>query len=411
MNKSAVSSANQSNRGTIFVLYMLAALGSFTLDLYLPALPVLQRDLHASTVAAQLTLTAATIGVALGQLIVGNWSDAAGRRTPLLWSAGLHLAASAGVALAPDIGWVLLFRLLQGAGAAGSAVIATAVVRDLFHGQAFVRMIARLAIVSGFTPVFAPIIGAQLMGSIGWRGLFALVACYGAVVTVLTMLALRETLPHERRLALRSRLLIARYRSLMTDRSFIGVALIGGLIVSGVFTLMTCSSYLLQGTYGLDSQGYSAFFALNAVSFVIGTQLSARIIRRAMPRTILTITLPMLTVAGFGIIPAASAGPVGITAATMVLLLGAGLSMPCLSVIGMEPNGHQAGTAAAILGAVSFGLAGLTSPVAGAIEVESVVPMSLVIGATQLVGLMILWCLVRPALPKVTPGTRSERLD
>jgi DHA1 family bicyclomycin/chloramphenicol resistance-like MFS transporter len=398
MTQSTAYSATTSNRRTLFVLYMLAAIGPFTVDLYLPALPVLQHDLDATTVAAQLTLTAAAIGVALGQLIAGNWSDAVGRRTPLLWSAGLHVVASVGIAMAPDVGWVLIFRLLQGIGAAGSGVIASAVVRDLFDGQAFVRVVAQLAIVSGFAPVVAPMMGAQLMGWIGWRGLFAFVACYGAIVTVLAMLSLRETLPPERRLQLRPRVLVVRYRSLMTDRSFVGVALIAGLIVSGVLTLVTCSSYLLQGTYGLDSHGYSAVFALNAVSFVIGTQSSARIIRRAMPRTILTISLPLLTIAGFAIIPASSGDVVGITAATMIFMLAAGFSVPCLAVIGMGPNGHQAGTAAAFLGAVSFGLAGLASPIAGAIGVDSAVPMGLVIGTTQVIGVVILWVLVRPAL-------------
>ena len=77
MNQSTAPLANPSNSRTLLVLYLLAALGPFTVDLYLPALPALQDDLTATTVAAQLTLTAATIGVALGQLIVGNWSDAA----------------------------------------------------------------------------------------------------------------------------------------------------------------------------------------------------------------------------------------------------------------------------------------------------------------------------------------------
>ena len=136
------------------------------------------------------------------------------------------------------------------------------------------------------------------------------------------------------------------------------------------------------------------------MSFVIGTQLSARIIRRALPRTVLTVTLPMLAVAGFAIIPASSGDVSGITAATMVFMLAAGLSAPCLGVIGMGPNGHQAGTAAALLGATSFGLAGLASPIAGAVGVESAIPMSLVIGGSQTIGVVILWCLVRPALSR-----------
>jgi DHA1 family bicyclomycin/chloramphenicol resistance-like MFS transporter len=385
----------------LVALYLLAVLGPLTVDLYLPALPMLQDDLDASTVATQATLTATTIGFALGQLIVGNWSDAVGRRAPLLLSTSLHVVASAAIAISPGIEWALSWRFVQGMGAAGGAVIAAAIVRDLFDGHSFVRILARIAVISGLAPVVAPLVGAQFMEVTGWRGLFVFVACYGAAITVVAMLALQETLPVERRLQLRPRILAKRYRQLLTDTPFVGVALIGGLIVSGVFTLVTASSYLLQQTYGLGPQGYSLAFAGNAIAFVVGTQTAARVLRRVSPRTLLSITLPLSTAAGFAIIPASSTGVIGITAATVLFMLGAGLSVPCLQVIGMGRNGHQAGTAAALLGATNFGLAGLTSPLVGAMGVESAIPMGVMMGCTQLIALVLLYSLVRPGLSSV----------
>lgn len=378
------------------LLLVLAALGSLTVDLYLPALPDIQRDLGSSAAASQLTLTATTVGLAAGQLFIGSWSDSAGRRQPLLVATALHVAASVGVATSTDISSVLAFRFLQGAGAAGSSVAATAIVRDVLHGSRFVQMLARLAIVSGLTPVVAPMLGSLLLRLVGWRGIFAVVATYGLFAVLLTVALLRETLPAERRLPLQVRALGARYAVLVRDREFVGIALVGGLIVSGVFTQMTSSSFLLQGKFGLDAQGYAAAFAVNAVAFVLGTQTSARVIRRLSPHTILPASLGALAVFGFAIAPAGALGLRPLLITTALFMLAAGLSAPCLQVIGMEGQGHQAGTAAAVLGASNFALAGVTSPIVGAIGVDSATPMGVLMGATEAAALVVFLVLVRP---------------
>ncbi len=133
-------------------LCLLVGLGPCTVDLYLSAFPSIQADFDTTAAAVQLTLTATTLGFALGQLIVGQLSDTFGRRRPLLLATALHVAASIGVAAAPEIGWLLIFRVLQGMGAAGSGVVAVAMVRDLFHGSTFVRVLSRLALIGGLAP-------------------------------------------------------------------------------------------------------------------------------------------------------------------------------------------------------------------------------------------------------------------
>jgi MFS transporter, DHA1 family, multidrug resistance protein len=147
----------------IIVLGALTALGPFTVDLYLPAFPAVEKDLDTSVAAIQLTLTATTIGFALGQLLVGPWSDKIGRRIPLIVATALHILASLGIIFAPDVEWVGALRVVQGIGAAGGGVVAVAMVRDLFGGLPLVRMMSRLALVSGLAPMVAPIIGSQLL--------------------------------------------------------------------------------------------------------------------------------------------------------------------------------------------------------------------------------------------------------
>ena len=183
----------------IVILGALAALGPFTIDLYLPAFPNVAEDLNASDAAIQITLTATLVGFALGQLIVGPLADAFGRRRPLLIATGVHVIASLAVAFAPTIELVTIGRVFQGIGAAGSGVVAMAIVRDLFAGQRLIRMLSRLALVWGLAPVLAPVIGSQLLRIVDWRGIFIVLAGFGLAMVIVAAFFMIETLPAERR--------------------------------------------------------------------------------------------------------------------------------------------------------------------------------------------------------------------
>ncbi|MGO1393872.1 MFS transporter, partial [Agrococcus casei] len=148
---------------TLVTLGLLTGLGPFTIDLYLPAFPQLREDFGVADGQVQLTLAATTLGFALGQLVVGPLSDRIGRRIPLLAANSVHVLASLGVAMAPDIEVLSLLRILQGLGAAGGAVVAMAMVRDLFSGDRLIVALSRLMLVQGAAPVVAPIVGSLLL--------------------------------------------------------------------------------------------------------------------------------------------------------------------------------------------------------------------------------------------------------
>ncbi|MET9088364.1 multidrug effflux MFS transporter [Streptomyces sp. NPDC004237] len=382
----------------IVVLYFLAALGAWTVDLYLPALPALRADLRVSPAVAQLTLTATTVGFATGQLLVGPWSDAVGRRFPLVAAVGLHVMASFGVALAPEIYSVLVCRFLQGAGAAGSAVVAVAAIRDMYTGRRFVRALARLALITGAAPIVAPTLGSQLLRLVDWRGLFVCVAAYGLAALPLVAVFLPETLPPaHRHSGVRPADITARYARLLKDRTFTGTALIGGLVVSGVFAYLTSSPFLIQQVYGLDTQSYGLLFAAQAGCFLVGSQAGSRVILRFSPQRLLCVSLPLLALSGYAVAAAAAlhTGLAGLVCPTMLFLFSAGLSVPCLPVLALGRHGHQAGTAAALLGAANFGFAGVMSPVVGAIGLSTAVPTGLVMGLTATAATGLLPLLLR----------------
>ncbi len=386
----------------VVVLGLLVGLGPFTIDLYLPALPVVADELNAAEATIQLTLTATMIGFGLGQLVIGPWSDTVGRKLPLILATALHVGASIGVAFAPSIEWVLVFRVLQGVGAAGGGVVAMATVRDLFGGQPLVRMLSRLALVTSLAPILAPVIGSQLLAVLDWRGLFLALAGYGIVVSILAATFIVETLPPERRRIKGHSTTAQRYRAVLSDRVFIGVALIAGLMFSGLFAYLSSSSFVFQEVYGLDAQQFGILFAINSIGLAVSSQVASRLMRRFAPPKILAVSLPLMALAGFGAAGAAALGaPMWvIVACTFVFLSCAGLSFPCIQVTALAPHGAEAGTAAALLGAINFGLASAAAPIVGLFGTESAIPMGLGMGLAISVAIVLLWAVVRPLRSK-----------
>lgn len=389
----------------IVLLGLLAVLGPLTIDLYLPAFPEMQGDLATSPSRVQLTLTAATIGFALGQLVVGPWSDAVGRRRPLLVATSAHVLASIAIVAAPDITWVLILRVVQGAGAAGGGVVATAMIRDVAEGRQLIRGLARVALFTGIAPIAAPFVGAQLMSVTDWRGIFAVVAVYGAAMVLLCLVRLPETLPQHRRAERSTTRAVWRgYRTLLRNRRFVGIALIGGLMVSSVFAYLSSSSFLFQEEYRLSPQSYGAISAVNAVAFVVGTQVAAFFAQRYSPVRVLWCILPLMATSGLllSLVSIGSTEVAPLVGVMIVFFTLAGGCGPCLGAIALADQAERAGTAAALLGAANFGLAGIASPIVGVLGLTSAVPLGLVIASAMTLATVLLGVLVSRSPSRTT---------
>lgn len=382
----------------VIVLGFLTALGSFTIDLYLPALPVLQQEFAVSAALIQLTLTATTVGFGLGQLLVGPWSDRVGRRVPLVIATVVHVAASIGVALSPTIETLFGFRVLQGMGAAAGAIVAMAIVRDLFGGRPLVRMLSRLALINGLAPILAPVIGAQFMELMPWRGMFVFLAIYGALAMLSVLVLIPETLPIERRSAAGPRAVLANYRILATDRVFVAVSITGGLVTAGLFAYVSSSTFLLQDAYGMSPQEFSLVFAVNAVGLFLGVQLGAVLARRWGPQWVLVLALSAMVLSAAAVFTFSSLD-MGIASFLVPLwfyMAAGGACGPSINVLAMDRHGARAGTAASVLGAMTYLIVGLVIPVPGVLGLETAGPMAFVMLASAVFAVALVAALLRP---------------
>lgn len=383
---------------TLLVLGLLAGLGPFTIDLYLPAFPAVKEEFATTDAVVQLTLSATTIGFALGQLVVGPLSDRIGRRRPLLIATTVHVLASVGVAIAPDVTTLMLLRVLQGFGAAAGTVVAMAMVRDLFSGTRLVTALSRLALVIGIAPIAAPVLGSWLLGLLDWRGLFWVLAGYAVLVIVLQLLFLRETLPPHLRQEPGHSTLRQRYRAVLGDRVFVGVAIIGASIFGGMFAYLATSSLLLQEVYGFSPGEYGLLFALCSVAVLVGTQTAGRAANRWGAQWVLAVSTSLLIVGATGIIvlDLAGLGVAGLVPPLALFTFAFGLSMPCVQSLALANHGQEAGTAASLLGALNMSIAGLVSPIVGLFRIENAIPMGVVMLLCGILATCSLWLVVRP---------------
>lgn len=381
----------------ILLLGALTALGPFTIDLYLPAFPALEESFDVSAAAIQLTLTGTTVGFGLGQLLVGPFSDKAGRRLPLILATGVHIGSSLGAALSTDIGMLSLFRVLMGIGAAGGGVVAMAMVRDLFHGYSMVKMFSRMSLVNGLAPILAPVIGSQLLLAFPWPGIFYFLACYGLLVILASIFFIRETLPADQR-GKSNVTVVQRYKSVLGDRIFVGMVMVGSLNFGGLFAYLSASTFLFQDVYGFSPQEYGLLFGINSLGIVAGVQISSRLIRRVAPQwivagaTLFMVLMAMLII----VLDLSHAGLWGILIPLWFYICATGFMFPCVQVLSLANHGAQAGTAASLLGASQFMMAGIVPPIVGWLGVGSAVPMGSVMAVCLSGSIAALWLVVRP---------------
>jgi DHA1 family bicyclomycin/chloramphenicol resistance-like MFS transporter len=383
------------------------ALGPLTIDMYLPALPAIREELATSSATVQLTLTGTLIGLALGQLVIGPLSDALGRRRPLLAGTALHVVASLLVLVAPSIAVLGALRVFQGVGTAAASVVALAIVRDLFEGRAAATMLSRLFLVMGVAPVLAPTIGGELLRFTNWRGVFAVLAVYGVLVLALGSFGLRETLPPSRRRAGGIGNTLRTYGGLFRDRTYVGLILVAGLTMAALFTYVSGSSFVYQRQFGLDEQQFGMLFGAGAVWLIAATQLNPLLLRRWSPAQILVAGTVGGTAAGGLLVLLAAleaGGLLGVAVPLWAVLFGAGLALPNAPALALSAYGDSAGSAAALLGAVQFGVGAAVSPLVGLLGNDALA-MGAVIVASLLLAVAVLVVVVRPwTLPEPQDG-------
>lgn len=362
------TSEGKARLGTIVALGTMTALGPFTIDMYLPALPDIATALDSTASGAQLTITGTLIGLALGQLIIGPLSDSLGRKRPMVAGIALHIVSSLVAVFATSIVMLGAVRVFQGIGAAAAAVVTMAMVRDLFSDKAVAVVISRLMLVLGVAPVIAPSVGGALLVAMDWRGIFVVLALIGIAIASVAVFALPETLPSERRRPAGLLPVLRTYRMLLRDRTFVALTFASSIVMAALFAYVSGAPFVYQDQFGLDQQQFAIVFSAGAFSMIGATQLNVRLLRRWSPQQIVQASLAAAV--AFGAVAVVVAhfqigGLPGFVAALWIMLGAVCFVLPNAPALALTRHGEAAGTAAALLGSMQYAVGAVVAPLVG----------------------------------------------
>lgn len=366
------------------VLGLLAAVGPFAIDMYLPALPAIASDLDASTAATQMTLMVFFVTFGVAQIAYGPISDMIGRKPPLYFGLALFAAGGIGSGLAPTIEWLIFFRFVQGIGAAACMVVPRAVIRDLHTGVEATKLMATVMLVFSVSPILAPLIGSAVIVPFGWRAVFIAVTIVAILGLALVAFALPETLKQENRVRLTVGNLASGFGTLFRDPRFLGLTFIGGLGMASFFAFLASSSFIYIDGYGLTPMQFSLAFSVNAIGFIGASQFAAKLAGRyGFSRVIMTavsgytavaITLLVVTLAG-------ADGLATLMAGLFVAFAFLGLVIPSTMVMALDEHGPIAGLASALGGTLQFLTGAVMITIASLVFDGTSLPMVTIIAA------------------------------
>jgi DHA1 family bicyclomycin/chloramphenicol resistance-like MFS transporter len=380
---------------------ILGALSAFTplaVDMYLPGLPALERTLATDSGGVQRTLSVFFLGLAIGQLVLGPLSDRYGRRGPLLVGNLLFIAASVACALAPSIDSLIAARFVQAFGSCAGMVISRAMVRDLFEPREGARVMSLLMLVTGVAPILAPLIGGYILAVFDWHAIFWLMAGIATLVMIAARLWLRETRgpQPDMRLTLGSALRV--YADLLTTRRYMGYALASGFGLGGLFSCIAASPFVFIDLFRLSPQAFGWVFGINAVGIIGFSQVNRALLRRFTLDEVLIVALCVMAVAGLQLLVCTAFAIGGIWGVWLPLFLyitSLGAVLPNAGASAMATEAHRAGSAAALIGTLQFGLGAVTSGLVGLLAASPALGMGMIVAACGVAGLSARLALVR----------------
>ncbi len=352
--------------GWLLLMGALTAIGPISIDMYLPAFPEMAANLGATGSQVERTLAAYLIGMAGAQLIYGPLADRFGRKPPLYGALIVYIFASAGCALAPTVEFLTVCRVVQAMGGAAGMVISRAVVRDHYSTQEAARALSMLMLVMGIAPILAPLVGAQVLTLAGWRGIFAVITLAGIALFVAVSRIMVESLPREKQVALSWGHIFRTYWGLIRHRRFVAFALSGGMGSATMFAYIVASPRLFIEYFGVSPQSYGFIFGFNALSLIVGSQVSARLLKTHRPEKLLPWALLAMMSAGLSALALFLIGWITmplIMLCMMSFMFTQGFVGPNSAAMALSDQGRQLGSASAMMGTITMScgaLAGLT---------------------------------------------------
>ena len=339
----------------LLTLSALMAMTSLSTDIYLPAMPVMERTLGGN---AELTVTGFLIGFALAQLVWGSVSDRIGRKIPLFAGLGLFIVASAGCALSQSMEAVVFWRVFQALGACVGPILSRAMIRDLYAGSQAAQMLSTLVIMMAVAPIVGPLLGGAMLKFSSWHAIFWLLAVIGAVL-LFAVFRLPETLPADQRRHAPLAQSFRQYAALLTNRRFMRYTLALTFFYMAAYAFIVGSPFVYIEFFGVPTEHYGWLFGVNIVGVVALSFANKSLVRRFSLGSLLSAASLIALVFALGLAAVTYFNAGGLWA-VVVLMLGVfsmnGIIAASSTAAALDAVPPQsAGSASALLGSLQYG--------------------------------------------------------
>ncbi|HUH58731.1 MAG TPA: Bcr/CflA family multidrug efflux MFS transporter [Candidimonas sp.] len=347
----------------LFLMGLLTALGPLAIDMYLPAFPAIAHGLGTTPGHVERTLAGYLFGLAMAQLFYGPFADRYGRKKPLIAGLIIFIGASIGCAFTTNIEHLTWWRVAQAFGGAAGLVIPRAVIRDNFDTRDASKALSVLLLVMGVTPILAPILGGQVLVFANWRWIFGIMAGCGGVLLLAVIITMRESLKPQRVIPLGVAIIGRNYLALLRHKQFMCYSLAGGFGSAGMFAYIAGSPRIFIEIFQVDPQYFGFLFGVNAAALIIASQVSARLLNRHSPQSLLKraqISLALMTLLGLAL---TLTGTITLPL-LMICLTGfmasQGFVNPNAAALALTQQGKRLGVASALMGTLQM-LCGATA--------------------------------------------------
>ncbi|RAY72719.1 Bcr/CflA family multidrug efflux MFS transporter [Enterobacter roggenkampii] len=342
----------------VFILGLLAMLMPLSIDMYLPALPVISAQFGVPAGSAQMTLSTYILGFALGQLFYGPMADSLGRKPVILGGTLVFAAAAVACALAQTIDHLIIMRFFHGLAAAAASVVINALMRDIYPKEEFSRMMSFVMLVTTIAPLVAPMAGGAVLVWFSWHVIFWILALAALLASAMIFFFIDETLPVERRQKFHIRTTIGNFASLFRHKRVLSYMLASGFSFAGMFSFLSTGPFVYIELNHVSPQHFGYYFALNIVFLFIMTIINSRFVRRVGALNMFRAGLWIQFVMAIWLVVSAFLG-VGFWA----LVVGVAAFVGCVSMVSsnamaviLDEFPHMAGTASSLAGTFRFGI-------------------------------------------------------
>ena len=361
----------------VFILGLLAMLMPLSIDMYLPALPVIAQQFGVPAGSAQMTLSTYILGFALGQLLYGPMADSIGRKPVILGGTLIFAAAAGACALAQSIDQLITLRFFHGLAAAAASVVINALMRDIYPKEEFSRMMSFVMLVTTVAPLLAPMIGGAVLVWLSWHAIFWILAVAALLASLMISFFISETLPVERRQPFHIRTTIGNFATLFRHKRVLSYMLASGFSFAGMFSFLSAGPFVYIELNHVLPQNFGYYFALNIVFLFMMTIINGRFVRRVGALRMFRAGLWIQFVMALWLVLSA-AFDVGFWA----LVMGVAAFVGCVSLVAsnamaviLDEFPHMAGTASSLAGTFRFGIGAIVGALLSLATFNSAWPM------------------------------------